>query len=160
VSFAGATEALEHLDDSGRDVALLIAPEPAGEMGALDFFEHARKSCATARRIIVVERRFHTGTEITTALTRGLVDYHLPRPWRTDRTLYPSIDEFLADWVHSRGNRYEAPHVRIVADWKTPRGREVLELLSRTGMPTELHDASSSHGRELLDEAGVDGTDG
>jgi thioredoxin reductase (NADPH) len=159
VSFAGATAALAQLEQ-GREVALLIAPEPAGEISALAFFERARSSCATAKRIVVVERRFVTGTEITNALTRGLADYHLPRPWRPDRTLYPSVDEFLADWVRSQGSRYETPHVRVVADWKSARGREILELLSRLGMPTEVHDASSSRGRELVDDAGVGGAAG
>jgi thioredoxin reductase (NADPH) len=62
--------------------------------------------------------------------------------------------------VHSHGSRYEAPHVRIVADWKSARGREILELLSRVGMPTEMHDASSPRGRELVAEAGADGAGG
>jgi thioredoxin reductase (NADPH) len=141
LSFSGAEAALEELAQGEREVALLIAPETADEPSALDFFERARGACPTAKRIIVVERRFETGAEITNALTRGLADYHLPRPWRPDRTLYPSIDEFLADWVHSRGSRFETPHVRVFANWKSARGREILELLSRIGMPVELHDA-------------------
>jgi thioredoxin reductase (NADPH) len=156
VPFADAATALEQLDREKRVVALLLAPEK----GALEFFERARSSCASAKRVIVVERRFASGTDITKALTLGVADYHLPRPWRADRTLYPSIDEFLADWVHSHGSRYEAPHVRIVADWKSARGREILELLSRVGMPTEMHDASSPRGRELVAEAGADGAGG
>jgi thioredoxin reductase (NADPH) len=160
VSFAGQAEALASLEQGGRQVALLIIPETAGDMSAFEFFERARSSCTTAKRVVVVERRFDRGTELTRALTRGLVDYHLPRPWRTDRTLYPSIDEFLADWVHSHGTRYESPHVRIVADWKSARGREILELLSRIGMPSELLDASSSSGRALLEGAGLGDADG
>jgi thioredoxin reductase (NADPH) len=154
-SFPDPGEALAYLEQAGREVALLLAPETAGGMSAFEFFERARSSCASAKRIVVVERRFDRGTELARAMTRGLVDYHLPRPWRTDRTLYPSIDEFVADWVHSRGTRYESPHVRIVADWKSARGREILELLSRIGMPVELHDASSQRGRALVEEAGA-----
>ena len=154
-SFSSAAAALAQLEQAAREVALLIAPEPAGDMSVFEFFERARGSCATAKRIMVVERRFDAGSEITRALTLGLADYHLPRPWRPDRTLYPSVDEFLADWVHSRGSRFETPHARVVADWRSPRGREVRELLSRIGMPTEVHDASSASGQELLDEAGL-----
>src|SRR5262249_46668345 len=156
VALADAAAALEQLELEKRAVALLLAPEK----GALEFFGRARSSCAGAKRVIVVERRFASGAEITKALTQGLVDYHLPRPWRPDRTLYPSVDEFLADWVHSHGSRYEAPDVRIGADWKSARGREILELLSRVGMPTEMHDVSSRRGRELLAEAGADGAGG
>jgi thioredoxin reductase (NADPH) len=154
VAFAGGGEALSQLEQRGGEVALLIAPEDAGGMGALEFFEQARATCATAKRVLVVERRFDSGRLITDALTLGQADYHLARPWRPDRTLYPTVDQFLAEWVHSQGSRFELPHVRVVAHWRTPRGREILELLSRLGMPTELLDASSTDGRELLEQAG------
>jgi thioredoxin reductase (NADPH) len=150
VAFASAAEALAGLRRNGAEVALLIAPEDAGGMSALDLFESARSSCARAKRVLLVERTFRSGTSVTRALTLGLADYHLSRPWRPERTLYPAIDEFLAEWVRSLGVRFEEPHVRIVADWKSPRGREVLELLSRIGMPAEVHDHISPRGRELL----------
>ncbi len=155
--FAGGAEALRTLAGRDAEVALLIAPEAVGDMTALELFDRARSSCAGAKRVLVVERRFGPGPEISRALTLGLADYHLPRPWRADRTLYPAIDEFLAEWVHAQGARLEEPHVRIVADWETPRGRDILELLSRTGMPMELHAASSERGRELLAERDLAG---
>jgi thioredoxin reductase (NADPH) len=149
-----------HAAEGKGEVAVAISPESSGDVGFAEFFEEAHRAFPKAQRVLIVERRFVSGTEVTRALTLGLIDYHLARPWRTERTLYPALDEFLSAWTRTQGSAREEPYARVVADWQTKRGAEVRDLLSRIGMPSELHDASSQRGRRLLKEAGVEDATG
>jgi thioredoxin reductase (NADPH) len=153
-----AGDALAWMEPLNRrvDVALLIAADASGDLSGIEFLRRAHRYFPAAKRVLVVERSFVSGTSITRAITLGLIDYHLARPWLAERTLYPAISEFLSEWARSQGSRFAPPILEVVADWHTVRAREVRELLSRTGMPFELHLAESKRGEELL--AATEGT--
>ena len=61
-------------------------------------------------------------------MTLGQIDYHLTKPWRRDKTLYPAVTEFLANWTAA----HDAPTggiFHIVGPRESPRALEIREGL-------------------------------
>jgi thioredoxin reductase (NADPH) len=86
-------------------------------------------------------------------MTLGQIDYHLTKPWRRDKTLYPAVTDFLANWTAA----HDAPSggiFHIVGPRESPRALEIREVLASMGMPFICHPESSDEGRRLLEESG------
>jgi thioredoxin reductase (NADPH) len=146
---------LARLHRDGRRVALVVAAE---ECGGIELLARVHEHHPWAKRALLANRRFASGTAISRALTLGRLDYHISKPWMAERTLYPAVSEFLADWSRSPGAPQEWLALRMAADWSVPSARLLREALSRTGMPLRLYDAASEEGLALQREAGVEPT--
>ena len=87
----------------------------------------------------------------------GQIDYHLFDPWAPlEQILYPSIGEFLAAWNTSQDAPIAA--VRIVGHRSAARSHEVRDLLTRASVPYWFFAPDTEEGRQVLAEAGADGT--
>jgi thioredoxin reductase (NADPH) len=87
----------------------------------------------------------------------GRIDYHLFDPWEPlEQILYPSISDYLAAWNTSLDP--PRPAVRIVGHQQSARSHEVRDLLSRASVPYWFFSPETEAGRQVLAEAGEDGT--
>jgi thioredoxin reductase (NADPH) len=110
-----------------------------------------------ARRVLTVERGEWSKEHPAVASMRsGQADSYIFVPWGPrERWLYLPVTELLADWEALEPD-YEA--VRLVGHEWEPRAHALRDLFSRLGLPFGFYDSDRDAGRELLREAGVDGS--
>jgi thioredoxin reductase (NADPH) len=149
---------LTDLADRSADVAIVIADQNLVEMPAVGLLERAHALHPLAKRVLMVNRRsWSTSHPVVAALARGQIDYHLYNPWvPLERLLYAPISEFLVAWESTREPTTVA--IRIVGPQWSARSYEVRDLLSRVGAVFAFYRDDSPAGRQLLAEAGVDGS--
>ncbi len=147
---------LEALAAQSQPVALLIADQRMPTMTGVDFLVQAHALVPSAKRILLVERDYTQANPSVTAMTLGQIDYHLVKPWVPEQGLYPAVSEFLAAWAASQEPRFKM--FRIVGPKRSARAHQLRDLLTRMGMPYGFYDEDSEIGRQLLHEAGEDGT--
>jgi thioredoxin reductase (NADPH) len=147
-------EALETLAGRTDPVALVIAGESVGgEDGGVEILARAKALHPSAKRVLLVGRNYTPTNPVVKAMTLGQIDYHLTKPWRRDKTLYPAVTEFLANWTAA----HDAPTggiFHIVGPRESPRALEIREVLTSMGMPFICHSETSDQGRRLLEESG------
>ena len=157
-SVPAALEAITDLADRSADVAVVIADQNLTGMPAVDLLERAHALHPLAKRVLIVNRRSWSRSHpVVGALARGQIDYHLYNPWvPLERLLYAPITEFLVAWESTR--EPTAVGIRIVGPQWSARSHEVRDLLSRVGAVFAFYRDDSPAGRQLLEEAGVDGS--
>jgi thioredoxin reductase (NADPH) len=148
---------LRRLAADGIDVALILVSERLDGTSQFEFLVGAHELHPRAQRLLIVARgSYGPDHQVVRAMTLGVIDGHLFRPWRPrDRWLYLPISEALAEWSDTRRRSYEG--FRIIGPRWSPRCHELRDLLSRIGFPFGFYDEDSPEGRALLDEAGLDG---
>ena len=156
-SAAAALPALEQLAAHSEQVALLIAAQRLGQHSGVDFLTQAHRLHPAARRVLLLDRGDYTAANpAVQAMTLGQIDYHLFTPWLPERSLYPVVGEFLANWAKTQQPPFEP--IRIVGHEWAPRSHELRELLTRIGLPYGFYPADSQTGRQLLQQTGQDGS--
>jgi thioredoxin reductase (NADPH) len=155
---AAALATLERLAARSEEVALLIAAQQMREMTGVEFIVRAHELHPTAKRVLLVGRRKWTpANPAVRAMTLGQIDDYLFEPWLPlGRWLYLPITQVLADWVPSKAPSFEG--IRIVGERWGSRAHELRDMLTRMGIPHGWYLADSQAGRELLQEAGQDGS--
>jgi thioredoxin reductase (NADPH) len=154
---SAALVTLERLAPS-EEVALLVAAQQMREMTGVDFLVRAHELQPAAKRMLLVGRREWTPTNpAVRAMMLGQIDGYLFEPWLpVGRWLHLPISQVLADWAPSHAPRFEG--IRIVGPpWGT-RSHELRDMLTRMGIPHGWYAADSQAGRQLLEEAGQDGS--
>jgi thioredoxin reductase (NADPH) len=153
-SAASGLDALEALAGGPDSVALVIAGEAVGgEDGGVEILARAKALHPSAKRVLLVGRDYTPSNPVVKAMTLGQIDYHLTKPWRRDKTLYPAVTDFLASWTAA----HDAPSggiFYIVGPRESPRALEIREVLASMGMPFICHSESSDMGRRLLEQSG------
>lgn len=151
---ADGLEALETLANEPDPVALVIVGEAVGgDDGGVEILARARALHPVAKRVLLVGRNYTPSNPVVKAMTLGQIDYHLTKPWRRDKTLYPAVTEFLANWTAA----HDAPSggiFHIVGPRESPRALEIREVLTSMGMPFICHSETSETGRKLLEQSG------
>jgi thioredoxin reductase len=155
---AAALATLQRLAAQSEEVALLIVAQQMREMAGVDFIVRAHELHPSAKRVLLVGRRAWTPTNpAVRAMTLGQIDDYLFEPWLPlGRWLYLPITQVLADWVPSQAPSFEG--IRIVGPRWGSRAHELRDMLTRMGIPHGWYLADSQAGRELLQEAGQDGS--
>jgi len=133
-------------------VALLIADERMAGMTGVEFLGRAHALHPRAKRILLVERDYRAANPIVPAMMLGQIDYHLVKPWHTERGLYPAVSEFMASWTRSETEGFTL--FRVAAPENSARGHEIRDLLTRFDAPFRFHPAESARGAALLRDAG------
>ena len=153
-----ALAALRRLGAQSQAVALLVAGQRMAEMSGVEFLVAAHELHPAARRVLLVARGdYHAAHPAVRAMTVGQIDYHLFTPWQpAERWLYPQVSDFLADWSKTREPSFAA--FRIVGRQWEPRSHELRDTLTRIAMPYRFYPHDSQTGRQLLREAGQDGS--
>lgn len=127
--------ALEGLAAERAPVALVIAGDSIGGTdGGVEILAGAKNLHPLAKRVLLVGRNYTPTNPVVKAMTLGQIDFHLTKPWRRDKTLYPAVTEFLASWTAA----HDTPSggiFHIVGPRDTPRALEIREILMSMGMP-------------------------
>ena len=149
VATDAAEEALRLLDGLAgrageRRIALVIAGDLASRR-ALTILDRAKVLHPMAKRIQIVDRDYAPTNPVVRAMMFGRIDYHLSKPWRRERTLYPAVSEFLASWAAGEES-LSGSVFRIVGDEGDPRTHELKDMLTRTGIPIACHTSESAVG--------------
>jgi thioredoxin reductase (NADPH) len=153
-----ALAALEELARRGGEVALVVAGQRMAELAGVPFLLRAHELHPSAKRALLVGRREWTPTNpAVRAMALGQLDTYLFEPWLpAARFLDLPISQALADWQPSRGRGFEG--IRIVGPRWGSRSHQLRDMLTRMGIPHGWYQANSAEGRQLLEEAGQDGT--
>jgi thioredoxin reductase (NADPH) len=147
---------LRELAVAQQSVALLIADNEMAEMPGVDFLADAHKMHPLARRVLLIERDYSARSPLVDAMTLGLADYHITKPWMLEQDLYRQVSEFLAEWAKDQEAGFEL--FRIVGG-PTDRGtHDLREMMTKFYVPFRFHSAASAQGRRLLDAKGLDGS--
>ena len=153
-----ALEALEGLARDGQEVALVVAGQRMAELPGVELLLKAHDLHPSAKRVLLVGRREWTpANPAVRAMTLGQIDTYLFEPWLpVARFLDLPISQVLADWVPSQGPSFEG--IRIVGPRWGTRSHELRDMLTRMGIPHGWYQADTAAGRQLLEEAGQDGS--
>jgi thioredoxin reductase (NADPH) len=153
-----ALATLRELATRSREVALLFAGQEMSEMGGVEFMMEAHKLHPAAKRVLLVGRGDYTAANpAVQAMILGQLDYHLFVPWLpAERWLHPPVSDFLAAWSKTRKPSFAA--IRIVGQQWEPRSHQLRDILTRVAMPYEFYSPDSESGRQLLHQAGQDGS--
>ncbi|HEX8878400.1 MAG TPA: FAD-dependent oxidoreductase [Candidatus Acidoferrum sp.] len=159
---ATASEAhatLAALSVAGITVALLIVSRDLGDSDLLLVLQRARELFPSARRVLSARYLDPSAFDfITGAMRTGRIDYFLYKPCEPVVTrLYPVVDDLLGSFRRTgRGHGFEV--IRIIGEQWNPRSHELRDLLERTTVPFGFYDSESEEGRQMLAQAGVDGS--
>jgi len=153
-----ALAVLQELAARSQQVALVFAGQQMIELPGVEFLVAAHGLHPAAKRILRLERGDYTAANpAVRAMTLGQIDYHLFTPWLpAERWLYPPVSDFLADWSRTQPPSFVA--FRIVGRHWEPRSHALREVLTRVAMPYRFYPHDSPAGRQLLQEAGQDGS--
>jgi thioredoxin reductase (NADPH) len=146
-----ALSALQELASANRPVALLLVDDLAVEILARAHELHPR-----AARVLLVDRDYSSSSPAVQAMMLGRADYHIVRPWADDEMMYGAMSEYLASWTREQEPSFEL--FRLVAaegDSRVPRLRDVM---TRFRLPFGFYPLESEAGRQLIEEAGLQGT--
>jgi thioredoxin reductase (NADPH) len=147
-------EARVHLDDTGGDVALVLADRAGGGAGLL---AATRARHPHAARLILVGWNEHRSAreEIVEAIRRGDIDHYVAKPTQApDERFHRAIGESLDDWWRLRGRSFAA--IAVIADEQSARAHEICDLLHRHDFAYAFYDVGSEAGRAALEAAGVE----
>jgi thioredoxin reductase (NADPH) len=149
---------LQQLAAQPQQVALVFAGQQMTETSGVEFLVAAHGLHPAAKRILRLERGDYTAANpVVQAMTLGQIDYHLFTPWLpAERWLYPPVSDFLADWSRTQPPSFVA--FRIVGRQWEPRSHQLREILTRVAFPYQFYPHDSQAGRQLLQEAGQDGS--
>jgi thioredoxin reductase (NADPH) len=149
---------LEEMRDRGEPVAVVLSDLWMPEMTGVEFLVRAHQLHPAAGRALLLQGYDHRDTEqVSRAMALGRIDTWVFKPWDPpDERLYPRISELVTEWVTAT-NQPGFRAVRVVAESHAPRTHELRDMLDRNDIPFELFSPDSAPGRELLEEAGLDG---
>jgi thioredoxin reductase (NADPH) len=151
-SSEGAVVALGKLAAAGQSVALVLVDDSLSEILPRVHELHPR-----AKRVLLVDRDYSTTSPAVQAMALGRADYHLVRPWADNEIMFEAMGGALSSWTREHKPNFET--FRIVAfehDARLPRVRDVF---SRFNLPFAFYSSDSDEGRQLLADAGLDGTE-
>lgn len=121
-----------------------------------DLLARAHELYPQAKRVLLVDRDYSANSPAVQAMALGRADYHLVQPWADDEMLYGPMTEYLAAWTREHEPSFEL--FRIVDTDGDSRGRQLRDVMTRFGMPCGTYPVDSADGRQLLHNAGLDGT--
>lgn len=145
-------EVLERLARESTDVALVLADHRLPGLSGTELLAGVHALHPGARRGLLIRwgewADQAVAARVLDAMALGRVDYYVLKPWRTpDELFVRTVSEFVHEW--SRGHAHGGP-VTVVSDSWSPRASAVKGLLTRNGVPHQVHDAASEAGRAIL----------
>lgn len=155
-SAEGGMRRLREIEEAGQEVALVLADQWLGGMGATELLTRVHRIFPTARRAMLVERGDRTApATILDAMALGRIDYHVDKPWGAhDERFHRTVSELLYEWAKDHLPRFE--DIVVVGERWSQRSHELRDLLGRNGVLHTFHPEDSEVGRELLDRIGYD----
>ncbi len=155
VSPEAGFRALRHLEETGEEVALVLADQQMRGTSGVEFLTRVREVYPTTRRLLLthpMERS--TETILPQAMALGRIDFFEPKPGPPpNETFHQIVSDLLEEWGRPRRSQTH-PAVRIVGERTSPRSYEIRDRFERYLIPCVFYPADSEEGRKLLGEAG------
>ncbi|GAA1912431.1 NAD(P)/FAD-dependent oxidoreductase [Nocardioides hwasunensis] len=142
----------KELISSGHQVALFVIDSDHDREKLYMLIGGTRKVVPTARRLIVshISRFRADNADFRHAVAAGKVDALLLMPQGPrDEEFHGAVGELLNEWNATVATPV-VENVRIITPEKDALTRELLDYLSRVGMPTGVHHPDSEIGREVM----------
>ncbi|HXH49871.1 MAG TPA: FAD-dependent oxidoreductase [Terriglobia bacterium] len=154
-----ATDARSTLSEAETTFCLIFVSRNLPDEDPLALLDYAHQLHPDAKRVLCA-RYIDTSAPgvIATAMRSGQIDHFLYVPWepRAER-LYPMVDDLLADLRPNPPDRgFEV--LRIVGERWSPRSHQMRDRANRARIPFGFYDSDSEEGKQILAEAGVDGS--
>ncbi|HVR96556.1 MAG TPA: FAD-dependent oxidoreductase [Thermoanaerobaculia bacterium] len=149
-----AFDTLEQLKLRNAPLALLLVDQRMPHMTGVELLEKAIPLFPAAKKVLLTA---YADTDAAIrAINAARVDYYLLKPWDPpDESLYPVLDDLLADWQGSYRPPFEG--VRVVGHRWSPKAFEVRDFLARHQVPYQWLDLETDDEAKRLLEA-ADGT--
>lgn len=151
-----AMSLLGELLEAGRAIALVLADRSMEAPTGVELLSAAKALDAGIKRGLLVPWGAwgdeQTTEEIVEAMTLGLIDYYVLKPWQSpDEFFHRTVTSFLHEWARTR------PHgparITIVGRVGARRSYEIRDLLSRHRVEHSFHPVDSPEGRALISRA-------
>jgi thioredoxin reductase (NADPH) len=158
LSAQSAIADLVRMKSDGVPVALIIADLWMPEITGLELLIRAHEIHPDTQRALLVDWGDRTAAPtILEGCALEQLENYLHKPWSPPEVhLYPAVGEFLTEWTRMHGPRME--RIRLIGDDPSPRAHEIHALLERNGIPHGFYMAESDAGKQLLDNARLDGS--
>ncbi|WP_341358276.1 FAD-dependent oxidoreductase [Georgenia sp. M64] len=151
-------DTLRSLARDGAEVAMVLADL---HLGGVTLLEAAHALHPGAGRVLLFAMdRHHTHIpfgELETlqrAVALGQIDFQLAKGWvDPEEWFYPQVQEWLSAWT--KAHRPHFVIYRLVGEQWTRRTHQLLDLLTRNGVPFDFHPADSPEGLRLMAEHGL-----
>jgi thioredoxin reductase (NADPH) len=138
---------LREMRDREEPVALLVADQRAPEIAGLDLLREGRRLHPEVRTVLLCAHDDLAAA--TDAVTTGLLDHFLIKPFDGERDLLPIVFDLLEGWQGARDR--DADSVRIVGDRHSSRGDEIRRFLERNQIHYQWLGPDSDDGAALLE---------
>ena len=151
-----ALRMLGELVEAGRGVPLVLADRSMRDPTGVELLAAAKGLDAGIKRGLLVPWGAwgdeETTEEIVEAMTLGLIDYYVLKPWQSpDEFFHRTVTAFLHEWARTR------PHgparITIIGKAGARRSYEIRDLLSRHRVEHSFHSVDSPEARVLMDRA-------
>lgn len=143
--------------DEGRPVALVLADQRMPGLDGPDLLGRARLIHPHAKRILLVAWGDPSSPEtLLHSCAVGQIEYFIAKPWPTgpDEEFHSMVAEFLREWGRVQRPAFQA--VKIVDRERSRRAFELMDVLSRNGIPAGFYPVDSPEGQAVLRDAGTD----
>jgi thioredoxin reductase (NADPH) len=147
-----AVEALREIQTTGRSVALVLVDDAASEI-----LPRVHELHPGAKRVLLVDRDYSSTSPAVQAMALGRADFHLVRPWADNEIMYEAMSGYLSSWTREHKPNFDL--FRVVAEEQDPRLPRVRDVLSRFNLPYAFYARDSDEGRQMLEQAGLEGTE-
>jgi thioredoxin reductase (NADPH) len=156
---AAGLQTLEWLGQQDVAVAVIIADQWMPQMTGLELLARARQLHPSARRLLLIGVWDRTANQpMSQAMTLGRLDGWVLKPWEpAEEHLYLPVSEQLTEWIRATGQPGFVA-IQIVGEQWTPRSHQIRDLLDRNAIPYQFQPHDSQAGRQLLRQAGQDGS--
>ena len=154
-----ALETLEQVDE----VALVLADQEMPDIPGADLLDRVRRMHPEAKRALLVHWGDWARPERAGGMLAGMAesrfDYYVLKPTRRgEEQFHKIVSDFLYEWARVRSPA-ESEITIVGGEW-APRTHELRSLLVRNGVPHAYVDEECERGRELLEQAGYEKSDG
>jgi len=148
-SGATALATVEQLVMRGDEVALFLVDQRMPQMSGTEFLVQARQHFPDARKVLLTAYA-DTEAAIQSINEVGL-DHYLMKPWSPpEDSLYPVIDDLLADWAATRPAPFDG--IRVLGTRWSAASHDVKDFLARNQIPYRFVDIErDSDGPRLLE---------
>jgi len=148
-----ALDAVRELKRKTEPIALFLVDQRMPRMSGVDFLQEAAPLFPDAKRALLTA---YADTEAAIrAINQAHIDYYLLKPWDPpEQTLYPVLDDLLADW--QAGFRPAFQGVRVVGHRWSPEAHAIRDFLARNQVPYRWIDLEAQPDpARTLEEAGL-----
>jgi len=151
-----ALRMLGELVEAGRGIPLVLADRSMRDPTGVELLAAAKGLDAGIKRGLLVPWGAwgdeETTEEIVEAMTLGLIDYYVLKPWQSpDEFFHRTVTAFLHEWARNR------PHgparITIVGQPGERRSYELRDLLSRHRVEHAFYQLDSPEARDLMSRA-------